>query len=102
MKFGPMPTPAQIRAYLSARDWRFGWSIGAVGAMYVHRDLSDDGNPITVFVPASDEFDDYTQRVLDVSDTLQAFDRRDRAAVLAEMLATDTAPAPRTPPVPAA
>lgn len=98
MKFGPMPTVAQIRAYLTAHDWRFGWAIGSAGWMYVYRDPSDDGKPITVFVPASESFDDYTQRVLDIGDTLRAFDHRERAAIIADVLATDVTPAPRTPP----
>ncbi|QJW95018.1 hypothetical protein [Frigoriglobus tundricola] len=96
----PMPTTEQIRAYLTAHDWRPGWAIGSVGAMYVYRELSDDGNPLTVFVPASEAFDDYTQRVLDIADSLRVLERRDREAVLADMLATDPTPAPRTPPVP--
>jgi hypothetical protein len=68
--------------------------------MYVYRDLSDDGKPITVFVPVSEEFDDYTERVLDIGNTLTVLEHRDREAILVEMLAIDTTPAPRTPSVP--
>ena len=100
MTSGPVPTTEQVRAYLTARDWRPGWTIGSVGVMYVYRELSDNGNPITVFVPASEAFDDYAQRVLDIGDTLKVLERRDREAVLADMLATDPMPVPRTPPVP--
>jgi hypothetical protein len=95
----PIPTTEQIRAYLTAHDWRLGWVIGSVGAMYVYRDLSDDGKQITVFVPASEQFDDYTERVLDIGNTLKVLERREREDVLADMLATN--PALRTPPVPA-
>ncbi len=94
-----LPTTEQIRAYLTAHDWRMGWPVGTVGAMYVHRDLSADGNPLTVFVPSSEAFDDYAQRVWDVADSLRVLERRTRDAVLADMLATGATTAP---PLPAA
>ena len=53
-----------------------------------------------MFLPASEEFDDYTERVLDIGNTLRVLEHRDREAILADMLAIDVTPAPRTPPVP--
>lgn len=97
MTFGPMPTSDQVRAYLSARGWRFGWAIGSVGWMYVYRDASDDGQPITVFVAAHQTAEDYTQRVFDVIETLQAFDRRPRRDIIADLLAVEVPSAPPTP-----
>ena len=88
MSNGTTPTVEQVRDYLAAHGWRFGWEVGSVGAMYIYREPTDSGDQITVFVPASEESEDYPERVLDVANTLRVLENRDRDSILAEMLAT--------------
>jgi hypothetical protein len=97
------PTPEQIGAYLTAHGWRFDRPMKEPGAVYVYHQLSDDGNPVELFVPhfepRADAVEDFASSVLAVVETMMAFEHCSAEAVFAEMLATDPTPAPRTPPV---
>ena len=96
------PTPEQIGAYLTAHGWRFDRPMKQPGAVYVYHQRTDDGKPVELFVPHFvphvDAVQDFASSVLAVVETVQALERRDRDAVLADMLATGVTPAPRTPP----
>jgi hypothetical protein len=99
------PTPEQIGAYLCSHGWRFDRPMKQPGAVYVYHRLTDSGKPIELFVPYFvpnvDEVSDFATSVLAVAETVESFEGRDREAVLADMLAIDSAPTSRTPPVPA-
>lgn len=102
MKRKHWPTPEQIGAYLTAHGWPFERPMKQPGAVYRYHRLSDDGNPMELFVPhfvpQVDDVIDFATSVLAVAETLESFEGRDRHAILDEMLAIDTAAAPRTPP----
>ncbi|MBN9122401.1 MAG: hypothetical protein J0I06_25210 [Planctomycetes bacterium] len=93
-----LPTAAQIGAYLTAHGWRFARSMKEPGAVYVYHQPADDGKPIELFVPDEHGLDlnGYGRSVMAVVDTIKCFEQRDWRAVLADMLATDVAPAART------
>ena len=97
-----VPTPEQVREYLTTHDWIPDGSPLEEGVIFTFRELSDDGQPITVGVPGSTQVIYYPLRVKDVVVTAAWVEDRPEADVFADMLATDPAPAPRTPPVPAA
>jgi hypothetical protein len=98
------PTPEQIDAYLTDHGWRFDRPMKQPGAVYLYHQLSDDDNPMELFVPDyaphADAVEDFASSVMAVVETIKAFEHRSGEAVLAEMLAIDVTPAPRTPPVP--
>jgi hypothetical protein len=99
-----LPTAAQIGAYLTAHGWRFDRPMKEPGAVYVYHQLTDEGNPVELFVPdeAGLEFNAHGRSVMAVVDTIKAFEQRSGEAVLADMLAIDVTPSPtpRTPPQP--
>ena len=101
-----LPTPDQMRAWLSANGWTSEDPLPEdpeEGVMFTYKEPADDGEPFTVLAPRTVEATPrYPLRVRDVIVTAAGMEDRPEADVLAEMLATDTAPAPRTPPVPAA
>jgi hypothetical protein len=66
--------------------------------MFTYKELADDGQPITLLVPRSVESTPrYPLRVKDVVVTAAGMEDRPEAEVLAEMLAIEVPPAPRTP-----
>jgi len=95
------PTPEQIGAYLTAHGWRFARPMKQPGAVYVYRELSDDGEPMQLFVPhfvpGVDEVIDFATSVLAVVETMESFEGRTRDEVFAEMLATEVPSAPQAP-----
>ena len=96
------PTPEQIGAYLTAHGWRLDRPMKQPGAVYVYHQPTDDGRPVELFVPhfvpRVDPVEDFGTSVLAVAETLESFEGRGRDAILADMLAADAPPAPRTPP----
>lgn len=97
-----LPTTAQLRAYLGSHGWQYSHAVPPVGDMFALCDGEDtDPDPLTVFVPASDEWDDYAACVASVTETLCALERRSKQAVLADLLATEvgTNPHPTAAPV---
>lgn len=92
-----VPTPEQIRAYLVAHDWAPDDPLSDL-VIFTYKELSDDGQPITVGVPNSLGVIHYPLRVKDVVATIAWVEDRPEADILTEMLATDATPAPRTPP----
>jgi len=88
----PLPTPRQVRDYLRARGWQQ-IEVFPTGRTFEFERLSDDGQPITVFVPGLAVYEDYPRGVSDVIDTVSAVERRSKDAVRADLLATNTAPA---------
>ena len=92
------PTPAQIGVYLTAHGWRFARPMKRPGTVYAYHQPSDDGNPVELFVPhfdpRADAVEDFASSVLAVADTVRSFEERSWQAVLADMLATEVAPAP--------
>lgn len=98
-----LPTAEQIGTYLTTHGWKFARPMKDPGAVYVYHQTTDAGKPIEVFVPDEDgmEFNSRGRSVMAVVDTVKAFEQRSWQAVLADMLATNHAPTPRTPPVPA-
>lgn len=99
-----LPTAAQIGAYLTAHGWRFDRPMKEPGTVYVYHQPTDEGNPIEVFVPDEDGLDFHSRgrSVMAVVEMVKEYEERSWQVVLADMLATDPAPAPapRTPPVP--
>ncbi|MFO0826301.1 MAG: hypothetical protein U0792_24815 [Gemmataceae bacterium] len=85
-----VPGAQQVRDYLEAHGWRASHEIRPVGTMYQAAILSDDNEPLTVFAPAHEEFDDYALRVSDILDSLTVLERRSRDVIRAEMLAEKT------------
>lgn len=79
-----LPSPTAIRTYLAARGWSERPAADGLGVVFDYRDVDDDGNPITVFVPARPA-DDYPLRVADVVDTVSAVEGRTRDAVEADL-----------------
>jgi hypothetical protein len=96
------PTPAQIGAYLTTRGWRFDRPMKQSGAVYVYQHSEDGEVELFVphFTPNADPVEDFASSVMAVVDTMKALEQRSGEAILADMLATDPAPAPRTPPQP--
>lgn len=94
-----LPTAAQIGAYLTAHGWRFDRPMKEPGTVYVYHQLSDDGNPMELFVPDEDglEFNGYGRCVMAVVDTIKAFEDRSWQVVFADLLATQVSPAPPAP-----
>ena len=93
-----VPTPDQIRAWLSAHGWTPESPMPADVAIFTYKEPSDDGRSITVYVPGSiEETPRYPLRVRDVIVTAAGMEERPEADVLAEMLAIDVTLAPRTP-----
>lgn len=95
------PTPEQIGAYLTAHGWRFARPMKQPGVVYVYHQLSDDGEPMELFVPyyvpGVDETVDFATSVLAVVETIASFEKRSRDEVFADLLATEVAPAPQAP-----
>ena len=101
-----LPTPEQMHAWLSAHGWTPETPLPVDpedGLDFIYKESSDDGQEIMVRAPRTEAATPrYPLRVRDVIVTAAGMEDRPEADVLAEMLATDAAPAPRTPPVPAA
>jgi hypothetical protein len=81
-----IPTPEQIRAYLRAHGWTPEDPMPEDVVVFTYKELSDDGLPITVYVPGSVETPRYPLRVRDVVVTAAGMEERPEADVLAEML----------------
>lgn len=85
------PTPEQIGAYLTAHGWHFARPMKEPGAVYAYNELSDDGEPMELFVPdftpGVDEVIDFATSVLAVVETVMSFEKRSEADVFADMLA---------------
>src|SRR4051812_32389462 len=93
----PVPSPAQIRAYLTANGWHKGWDIPNAGEMFVYKELSDDGKELTVFLPMHDLYDDYPYGVAALVESVAFTEGRPMDAVWADLRATATPSAPITP-----
>jgi hypothetical protein len=100
----PLPTPEQIRAWLNTHGWTAEDPLPADpedGVDFTYKERSDDGQVIWVRAPRTIEATPrYPLRVRDVVVTAAGMEDRPEAEVLAEMLAIDITPAPRTPSVP--
>jgi hypothetical protein len=96
-----LPTPEQIRAWLSANGWTAEDPLPADpedGVMFTYKEPADDGQPFTVFAPRTIEATPrYPLRVRDVVVTAAGMEDRPEPDVLAEMLATEIAPAAPAP-----
>jgi hypothetical protein len=101
-----LPTPDQIRAWLSAHGWTAESPLPEDpedGVMFTYKEPADDGEPFTVFAPRTVEATPrYPLRVRDVLVTAAGMEDRPEADVLAEMLATRATSAPPTSSAPAA
>lgn len=93
----PVPSPAQIRSYLTAHGWHKGWDLPESGEMFVFEELDDGGEEITVFVPKHAEYEDYPHGVSSAVDTLAAIERRPKEAVWDDLSATAVPAATPTP-----
>jgi hypothetical protein len=82
----PLPEPEQIRNYLSKHGWTGENSPPPDVEIFTFSELSDDGEPITVFVPGSSSVIFYSLRVKDVVVTVAGIEERSEEAVLADML----------------
>jgi hypothetical protein len=95
------PTPEQIGVYLTTHGWHFARPMKQPGAVYAYDELSDDGEPMELFVPefapGVDETIDFATSVLAVVETVKSFEKRSEDEVFADMLAIDPRPAPRAP-----
>jgi hypothetical protein len=83
----PLPEPEQIRAYLSKHGWTGESTPPADVEMFTFGDLSDDGEPITVFVPDSSIVIDYPLQVADILVTVAGMEERSEEAVGSDILA---------------
>jgi hypothetical protein len=83
----PIPEPERIGAYLTNHGWTGEFPLPSDGCMFTFRDLSDDGNPITVFVPGSSSVIFYPLRVNDVVVTVAVIEERSEEAVWNDILA---------------
>ena len=95
------PTPEQIRAYLAAHGWTPDDPLSDL-VIFTYKELSDDGQPITVGVPDSMEVIYYPLRVKDLVVTVAWVEGRPEPEVFAEILATNVPPASQTSSSPAA
>jgi hypothetical protein len=100
-----VPTPEQIRTWLTAHGWKPENPMPEDVAIFTYKEPADDGQPITVYVPGSiEETPRYPLRARDVIVTAAGMEDRPEADVLAEMLAINVSPAPvqKSPSIPAA
>ena len=97
-----LPTPEQIHTWLSAHGWTAESPLPADpegGVDFTFKERSDDGQAIWVRAPMTVEATAYYPlSVRAVVTTAAAMEDRPEADVLADMLALDVTPAPRTPP----
>jgi hypothetical protein len=87
MKYLPLPHPEQIRSYLSKHGWTGEFSPPSDVEIFTYREPSDDGEPITVFVPGSSTVLFYPLRVQDVVVTVAGMEERSEDAVRSDILA---------------
>ena len=94
-----LPTAAQIGTYLTAHGWRYDRPMKEAAAVYVYHRPTDEGNPIELFVPdeAGLDFHSRGRSVMAVVDMVKEYEERGWQAVLADLLATEVAPAPPAP-----
>jgi hypothetical protein len=99
-----LPTPEQMHTWLRAHGWTPETPIStdpADGVVYIYKEHSDDGQEIWIVAPTSVEATPrYPLSVRDIVVTAAGMEERPEAEVLAEMLAIDVTPSPRTPPQP--
>ncbi|MCE9566113.1 MAG: hypothetical protein K8U57_29175 [Planctomycetes bacterium] len=88
-----LPTPLQLRAYLTSHGWTEETPKDPQNGMFVFCELSDDGLPITVYVPAAAEIPHFSLRVSDAIDTVAAIEERSKDSVRADMVAASPTPA---------
>lgn len=100
----PLPTPEQVRAWLSTHGWTPEDPLPADpedGVDFTYKERSDDGKEIWVRAPRTvAATPQYSLSVQAVVSTAAGMEDRPEAEVFAEMLAIDITPAPRTPSVP--
>lgn len=100
----PLPTPEQVRAWLSAHGWTAEDPLPVDpedGVDFTYKEPADDGQVIWVRAPRTVAATPrYPLSVHAVVVTAAGMEDRPEADVLAEMLAIDVTPAPRTPPAP--
>jgi hypothetical protein len=87
-----LPTPDRIRSYLRSRGWREETRLPPAGVMFSLAAPTVSGQPLTVFAPELQDAFDYPLAVAAVVETLAAFEDRPKAAIRADMLATNPAP----------
>jgi hypothetical protein len=101
-----LPSPEQIRGWLSANGWTAEDPLPIDpedGVMFTYKEPADDGQPITVFAPRTvDATPRYPLRVRDVVVTAAGMEERPEADVLTEMRAMNVPATPQNPSAPAA
>jgi hypothetical protein len=91
--FPGFPSPEQIGAYLESHGWHFARPMKQPGKVYAMNELSDSGEPIELFVPHGEmEWEDAASMTFAVVETLRAFERRSKEAVMADLLGTNVEP----------
>ena len=104
MPLSPTPEPERVYAYLAAHGWIPEKTVPDDGVVFVYREPSDFGKPITVLLPSSSEVDLYPRQIQGIIVTVAWIEQRSHDAVLADIWATPlpqpASAKPRTEPQP--